>query len=391
MYIFFIFLAVLLAINVWATRHVMAAPDDLGIPKRMLIAAIWIAPFMGALTAKIHTPGKFPAENQRVKVTTPDDEAPLVLEVSGVKLPVAEHLIVANGVPILDWGALGAWANAHIPSDFASIAMDRARHAWLLHFRDALGPEAYLHISDSAYILSTLEPLDVKAIARYVSTTRDKIKHVLGDLARFPSQERSILVVLDSQEDYYHYVSIYYPEGEFALSGGMFINAGCPHFVVVRDELLNIEPVIAHELTHSAVTHLRLPKWLDEGLAVNTERKIAGSRGLLYTPHELDSMHRRFWNNETIQEFWSGRSFDRADDGNLLSYDLARIVVEQVARNWDQFAQFVVAAKVEDAGASSAQTNLGLQLGAYAAALFGSEATKSWEPNSLFWEKAADA
>jgi hypothetical protein len=41
--------------------------------------------------------------------------------------------------------------------------------------------------------------------------------------------------VLDSEEDYYRYVSIYYPsEGEFALSGGMFIHAGCPHFVVVR-------------------------------------------------------------------------------------------------------------------------------------------------------------
>ncbi len=34
---------------------------------------------------------------------------------------------------------------------------------------------------------------------------------------------------MDTDEDYYRYVSLYYPDGEFATSGGMFIDAGCPH------------------------------------------------------------------------------------------------------------------------------------------------------------------
>jgi hypothetical protein len=215
---------------------------------------------------------------------------------------------------------------------------------------------------------------------------------VLGDLAQLPLNERSILIVLDSEEDYYHYVSIYYPaEGEFAFSGGMYINAGCPHFVVVRTDLSSVEPVIAHELTHSALAHLRLPKWLDEGLAVNTEYRVAGSRRLLHTPHELHRMHLKFWNAERIQEFWSGASFDRTDDGNLLSYELARIIVEQMAKQWDSFAGFVATASREDSGASSAEKSMSIRLGSYATALLEIDPTESWEPGAVGQSTSSDA
>ena len=34
-----------------------------------------------------------------------------------------------------------------------------------------------------------------------------------------------------------------------------------------------------HEMTHGSVAHLPLPLWLNEGLAVNTERRLAGATG----------------------------------------------------------------------------------------------------------------
>jgi hypothetical protein len=301
-------------------------------------------------------------------------------------------MALANKVPILDWRALDDWAGTHETAEAVSRAVDQGRHAWLLHMRDALGPYAHLHVTDESYILSTLEPNIVKAMAKYIATARRRISRVLGDLACFPQSERSILMVFDSQEDYYHYVSIYYPaEGEFAFSGGMYINAGCPHFVVVRSDLSSVEPVIAHELTHSALAHLRLPKWLDEGLAVNTERKVAGARPFLYTPHELHQMHLRFWNAQRVQEFWSGASFDRSDHGNLLSYELARIIVEQLATQWDDFARFVAIAKQEDAGAAAAQDVLSVNLGAFVAALFERESSEAWAPDPKAWLVASNA
>lgn len=386
-------LAALIAVNWWATRRIMAIPESAGAPRRMLVAEIWLIPFLGALMAQIHAPRRPPGPGSGMPGSAapgPRDAAPQVIEGPGsADFIVGDHLAGVNGMPVLDWRALDEWAHAQHPGAEAAAAraIEQGRRAWLLHLRDAMGPHAHLHATDDAFILSTMEePRVLQATASYVSTARGRIARVLGGLARFPPSQRSILIVFDSEEDYYHYVSIYYPErGEFAFSGGMHINAGCPHFVLVRADLSAIEPVIAHELTHSALSHLRLPKWLDEGLAVNTEHKVAGARHLLHTPHELHQMHLQFWNPERIQEFWSGASFNRTDDGNLLSYELARIIVEQMARHWESFAEFARSAKREDAGEAAAQAALSLNLGPYAAALLEMEAGDAWSPQPSSW------
>lgn len=384
----------LIAVNWWATRRVMAIPEAAGCPKAMLIAGIWIIPFLGALMAKVHAPASsLPGLGSGMPgpaTPGPRDAAPQVIQGPGsADFIIGDHLAGVNGIPVLDWHALDEWAQAQHPGAGAAAAqaIEQGRQAWLLHLRDAMGPHAHLHATADACILSTMEPRVLQATAGYVSTAKRRISRVLGSLARFPPSQRSLLIVFDSEEDYYHYVSIYYPEqGEFAFSGGMHIDAGCPHFVLVQADLSAAEPVIAHELTHSALCHLRLPKWLDEGLAVNTEHKVAGARRLLHTPHELHQMHLQFWNPERIQEFWSGASFDRTDDGNLLSYELARILVEQMAGHWDGFAEFVRSAKREDAGAAAAQAALSLSLGPYAAALLEMGDGDAWAPRPTSWQ-----
>jgi len=169
----------------------------------------------------------------------------------------------------------------------------------------------------------------------------------------------------------------------------MLINAGCPHFVVRRADLASIEPVIAHEMTHSAVSHLRLPLWLDEGIAVNTEHKIAGATQGLFTPHELRAKHLQFWGEQEVQQCWSGEAFHRTDDGNMLSYDLARIVVDQLGRSWNAFEQFVLHADRADAGALSAREHLGVDLGAYVCALFERQPATNWSPRECSSEPMA--
>lgn len=67
-----------------------------------------------------------------------------------------------------------------------------------------------------------------------------------------PPWGKDILLVFDDEESYYRYVSYFYPEsGEFAFSSGMFINAGCSHYVTMKGDLRLIEPIIAHEMTHA--------------------------------------------------------------------------------------------------------------------------------------------
>ncbi|WP_067271312.1 hypothetical protein [Mitsuaria sp. 7] len=386
-----------LALNLFATRRVLTIGQLVHLPQRMLVATIWLLPFIGALMALGNTPSRRVAEGV-VKGATHHDRSgdygppPTVLtSAEGGEFPLIERMQQANGLPILDWQALAEWAPTAgdgadaVATGASADAIERGRHAWLLHLREQLGAHMGLFVTDEAFVLSSLDRKLERSTADYVATARARIQRLMGDVVQFPTGHRSILLVLDDEDDYYRYVSIYQPDGEFSTSSGMFIDAGCPHFVVVRGHLQHVEPVIAHELTHAALAHLQLPRWLDEGVAVNTERRVAGPQGSLYTPHELHAMHVRHWDAARIQGFWSGESFLKSgDDSSLLSYELARIIVEQMSREWDGFLAFLRAAGgSEDAGAAAAKSVFGIDLGSYAAALVEAPSDEGWAPASL--------
>ncbi len=305
----------------------------------------------------------------------------------GAPFDVAAHLFDGAGIPILDFDALEKWASTAPTPEETRNAIDLGRRAWLLYFRESLGASFTLTEIPGVWVLSPYPSRVAQAAARYIGNTAARIARLLPGLARFPAGERSILVVLDSQEDYYRYVANYYPdEGEFAFSGGMFINAGCPHFVAVVAELAQLEPVITHEMTHYSLAHLDLPLWLDEGIAVNSEDQLSSTHRHPQAALELVAKHQVFWTASTIQEFWAGKSFHRTDEGNELSYDLARRIVDLIGREWDNFVRFASAAQRADGGAGAAHTELGMDLGELAAAALNMRADPRWSPEPGGWE-----
>jgi hypothetical protein len=315
------------------------------------------------------------------------EPAPLQVAVDGAGgLPIAAHFSAEHGFPIADWAKVQEWVDA-LPEARRAAAWAGCERAWLLHFRDALGPGFHLDESDGAVVLSSLEPHVARATLDFMSRSARRIGAVLDGIAAFPPWGKDILILFDDDESYYRYVSYYYPErGEFAFSGGMCIHRGCLHFVSVKNELRQIEAMIVHEMTHASVAHLPMPLWLNEGLAVNTERRLAGSARADRTPEQMHDRHRRFWSVVSIQEFWSGRSFDEPGESNTLSYDLARIVVETLAlQDWAAFTRFVHNAKHEDAGAAAARECLGFDLGEIVTTLLERDTPKSWSPNPEKW------
>ena len=70
-----------------------------------------------------------------------------------------------------------------------------------------------------------------------------------------------------------------------------------------------------------------------------------------------------------------------------MSYELARIVVEQLARDWEPFAAFVRSADRADAGAAAARECLGLDLGEVLTVLLERDTPRSWAPDPQKWEK----
>jgi hypothetical protein len=231
---------------------------------------------------------------------------------------------------LLRWAQVESWLSDLASPAPRAAAWEAAERAWLLHFREALGPQFRLRKAKSAMLLSSLDDGVAKATLDYMERTLKRVAITLDGLAEIPPWGKDILIAFDDAESYYRYVSYYYPDaGEFAFSSGMYVDAGCAHFATVKADLHAIEPVIAHEMTHACLAHLPLPLWLNEGLAVNTEHRIAGVSGQPLGAQELHKKHLNCWSPQVIQEFWSGESFKRTDDGNMLSYDLARLMVVQ--------------------------------------------------------------
>ncbi len=374
-----------LALNLWGTWRVRRAGLETH-QNALLFIFIWMAPVVGVLGAVMVLPSMRPAPTAIPRDKLPlgfvKADAPTHITMPGAAaLAVQEVLVAVDQVPILNAQAFDAWVHSFPDATQRRSAANLGHQAWLLFLRDAMGAQVNLFESEQALILSSLEPHVVKAADRYVTKGRQRISHFLRDLAQFSDLTKSILIIFDSPEQYYQYVGIYYPdEGEFALSSGMFINAGCPHFVALRADLAAIEPTITHELTHSALSYLKLPRWIDEGIAVNVEQAVAGSRTSSLTAQELRAMHLQFWNAQTIQAFWSGESFFRSDDGSLLSYELARMLVKSISSDFEAFSQFVRAASREDGGAGAAQTHLSLDLGQCVASFLESELAPHWAP-----------
>lgn len=320
-----------------------------------------------------------------------DEAPPSEVVIDGASaFALAQHLALHEGYPLPDWEAVQAWVSALESSELQGRAWTAVERAWLLHMREALGTDFRLSQSDNALLLSSLEANVARATLDYMERTLQRVVKLLDGVARIPPMGKDLLLVFDDDESYYRYVSCYYPDaGEFAFSGGMHINAGCSHYVTVKNDLRVIEPIIAHEITHGCVGHLPLPAWLNEGLAVNIEQQLAGARST-HTPQQLRNKHMAFWGEREMQEFWSGKSFLRTDDGNLLSYDLARLIVEQIARNWEAFKRFVLAADGDDAGAAAARDHLGVDLGEFVCALLEREPSLAWVPNPSMWDGAPE-
>ncbi|MCD9085609.1 hypothetical protein [Stenotrophomonas sp. SY1] len=150
--------------------------------------------------------------------------------------------------------------------------------------------------------------------------------------------------------------------------------------------------VIANTGTRGADTtqHLPIPAWLNEGLAVNTKYtlfpQLAAPSAQLYFPHEVAAQHVAYWNQVSIQTFWSGKSFLAADDGNRLSYDLAKKIAALTAGDKPAFRAFMAAAKGSDGGLA-AERHLGYPIQNLLEAVLGEG---EWSPRPDSWRQGTE-
>lgn len=242
--------------------------------------------------------------------------------------------------------------------------------------------------SENFMLLSALEPRPTGVLLEYLERSRLRVLATLPGIAADHGHGKTAVMVFGDEEHYYKYIANYGSDSSEpeAHSGGMFIDAGYGHFVFAQGPFESMEPVVVHELTHCLVRHLPIPAWLNEGLAVNTEHRFVPPRPR-YRANELQYLFGRFWNASTIQEFWSGKSFLRPDDGQPLSYELAKLLVQLLDKDYELLARFCAVASHEDGGEDAAFSVLGASLEQFAAVVLGPGA---WKPQPGSWRAGTE-
>jgi len=293
---------------------------------------------------------------------------------------------IEDGFPRPDWSAIAELIHAGSESTWQA-GWEEWSKRWLDSILDQLAGSYRIKESENFLVLSAQEDRFVQLLSKFLERALRRILVRLDGIANDEGYGKHIVLMFDEQEPYYQYKSYFYPdEGEFILSSGTFLNAGYGHFAFPFMEMFEAEATSAHELTHACLKHLPIPLWLNEGFAVTMEDEMCSSAPLRMD-NERFAEHASFWNGETIQEFWSGESFNRTDQGSDLSYELARYCLRALSHEYDVFAAFANAATFEDAGESAAVESYGGSLGGVISQFFGEG---DWSPNPEAWFQSND-
>jgi hypothetical protein len=296
-----------------------------------------------------------------------------------------------EGVPTFSRNVIDV-IDKEFPEDEGDVGfaeeLTAATRSWLTCVNAEVFNDALRSGESANFILyGDVSPERGKAILSFTESTLARYREDLSELIHFGPASKMAILAFTHDDDYYRYASAYYPDGHFGLSSGMFLQRGLGHFVFPNvDEMWHLEPTIAHELFHAVVAHLPIPAWLNEGLATNAEFRY-GNR--FEDPRHADTQlphHRRYWNAERLQRFWSGDAFHNADEGQELSYDLARRLVRGLSADWAQMQRFILEANYDDAGERAAHEVFGFSLAVPLEATIGHADVA---PRPAMWETDA--
>jgi len=277
---------------------------------------------------------------------------------------------VAEGFPQPDWRVIGDYIRRTYPEADQPEMWDEACMQWLGALQHVLGTDLYqIYQSQNFVLLTAKTPPNAKNALNNCENALVQICKQLGSLAWHWKCGKHAVVFFEDLDNYYRYISYFYPdEGDFSGSAATFLNRGYCHTAAgpLRGSGAG---TLVHELVHLCLAQQRIPKWVNEGLAVNISNAITGAHSFAVT-RDLLSEHEAHWNSETIQGFWSGKSFSSVDCGGLC-YSLAQILVDNMQGDYKEFYDFVKDAKASDAGEASALAHLGDSLGLIASVFLG--------------------
>lgn len=278
-----------------------------------------------------------------------------------------QHLHIKQDFCYPDWETISEIIESSVAEAGWNSAWQTVSRTWVERMRDQLNGDYQVHETPNFLILSEAPARIAKDMCR---SYEESLKQILSNLDGVASDQgygKHVVFMFGNIDDYYGYLSYFYLEGEHPMSGGMCLSGeGYVHFAFPTTDYSCYRTVLVHELTHGCLGHLPLPAWLNEAVAMRMEQFICDTP-TFHLDQEIYKKHLSHWNEETIQQFWTGESWEILGDSFELSYNLAQILwrkieVDMVAPR-SEILDFISDAHYDDAGESAFHEIFDLSLG----------------------------
>jgi hypothetical protein len=301
---------------------------------------------------------------------------------------LARHLHLREGCCYPDWAAIWNEIEECAPEAERPVLWKAVVLAWVAQVQTHLGEkyvtwetDRFLYVSDAG----------VEVVQDADTTCTTAIERIEASLVGLPvdpvhGMSKRVVLLFADIDAYCRYIAYFHAEGESPMSSGICLDrGGYPHIAIPATDVSTDQLALAHELTHLWVSHLPLPLWLNEALAMRMEQIVCGQQPL-HLDRDILDRHSNHWNEETIQEFWTGASWQIPGESHELSYALAQLLwlkIETVlAPPRPKLVEFIAQATLDDAGESAFQSAFDASLGDLVASILGEG---PWSPAPDAW------
>jgi hypothetical protein len=285
-----------------------------------------------------------------------------------------------------DWEAIGEWIETNLEESERMGAWGMAARQWVDRLAAECG-RGYRVFETANFLIVTAAPDETAADA--CQSFEGILKQLVQGLQMGVPRWKQVVLMFADVDLYYRYICFFYPDGEHPANGGICLSGGgYLHLAFPTVEYARYRSVLAHELTHALLVELPIPTWLDEAVAMQMEDTVCFT-ARFRLDRELLDQHLAHWDAETIQQFWSGESWQIPGDGFELSYNLAEVIWRkiqgEIAKSREQLLRFINEATKDDAGEAACLEIFQMGLGEVVADFLG---PGEWKPNpDLMWEE----
>jgi tetratricopeptide (TPR) repeat protein len=299
------------------------------------------------------------------------------------EIPGAYHL------PRPNWEVIRTWVEAHVSEGERKLAWSEIVHQWLQAVKEALGAGYQLHEAGDLLLLAPGAFEAPDSLVRLAASTLTSVREVLGDVAGGGWRGPLPVLVFADVDTYYHYITPFFPEGEYGSSAGVCLPHEHTHVALYGTRLERVEGTLVHELVHACLVHLKLPLWLEEGVTQFAEERLHSGRPFTLDDDQAQEL-KAYWRRTGLGGFWWGTSFGLPDEGQHHSYLLARILFQLLVTDYRRdFLLFFREAREQDAGEGAARQHLGHGLVELAARFLGPGDWAPRPPDVAAWVRRA--